>query len=160
MNMKSRTVTLAAVMALLLAIAAPVQLAAQSHYSVVELGELGGTSGSANGINDRGWITGADNLAGDLTSMATLWMNGSTIPLSPNDPVPGVSEMSIDAVCIGRRLYEGGDVYPIVWILVRRNNLHAWDNIGPLVRSGVAERHLSRIQSNRNGERVSGVKHA
>ena len=79
---------------------------------------------------------------------------------SPNDPDPGVSEMSIDAVCIGRRLYEGGDVYPIVWILVRRNNRHAWDNIGPLVRSGVAERHLSRIQSNRNGERVSGVKHA
>src|SRR5256885_4008101 len=91
MNMKSRTVTLAAVMALLLAIAAPVQLAAQSHYSVVELGELGGTAGSANGINDRGWITGADNLTGDVTSMATLWVNGSTIPLGtlggPNSAV-------------------------------------------------------------------------
>src|SRR6266567_8978658 len=91
MNMKSRTVTFAAVMALLLALAAPVQLAAQSHYSVVELGELGGTAGSANGINDRGWITGADNLPGDLTSMATLWVNGSTIPLGnlggPNSAV-------------------------------------------------------------------------
>ncbi len=89
--MKSRTVTFAAVMALLLALAAPVQLAAQSHYSVVELGELGGTAGSANGINDRGWITGADNLPGDLTSMATLWVNGSTIPLGnlggPNSAV-------------------------------------------------------------------------
>src|SRR3989441_7790818 len=88
--MKSRTVTLAAAMAFL-ALAAPVQLAAQSHYSVVELGELGGTSGSANGINYRGWITGADNLPGDLTSMATLWVNGSTIPLGnlggPNSAV-------------------------------------------------------------------------
>src|SRR5258708_19972069 len=89
--MKSRTVTFAAAMALLLALAVPFQLAAQSHYSVVELGELGGTAGSANGINDRGWITGADNLPGDLTSMATLWANGATIPLGnlrgPNTPL-------------------------------------------------------------------------
>ena len=28
----------------------------ESNYSVVELGELGGTAGSANGINDRGWV--------------------------------------------------------------------------------------------------------
>src|SRR6266536_3601510 len=41
-----------------IALAAPIHLAAQSHYGVVELGELGGTAGSANGINDRGWITG------------------------------------------------------------------------------------------------------
>src|SRR6266705_3705911 len=109
MNMKSRTLTFAAVMALLLALAAPVQLAAQSHYSVVELGELGGTAGSANGINDRGWVTGTDNLAGDLTSVATLWLNGSAIPLGtlggPNSTVAwpvknnngvivGISELS------------------------------------------------------------------
>jgi len=68
-------------MILFTAIVLPLQLAAQSHYSVVELSELGGTSGSANGINDRGWITGADNLPGDLTSLASLWVNGSTIPL-------------------------------------------------------------------------------
>lgn len=79
--MESRTVTFAVAMALLLALPVPFQLAAQSHYSVVELGELGGTAGSANGINDRGWITGADNLPGDLTSMATLWVDGATIPL-------------------------------------------------------------------------------
>jgi len=78
-------------MILLAALVAPVHLSAQSHYSVVELGELGGTAGSANGINDRGWVTGADNLPGDLTSMATLWVNGSTIPLGnlggPNSAV-------------------------------------------------------------------------
>lgn len=60
---------------------APARFAAQANYSVVELGELGGTSGSANGINNRGWVTGTDNLAGDLTSVATLWLKGSAIPL-------------------------------------------------------------------------------
>ena len=74
-----------------IALAAPIHLAAQSHYGVVELGELGGTAGSANGINDRGWITGTDNLTGDLTTTATLWLNGSAIPLGtlggPNSAV-------------------------------------------------------------------------
>jgi probable HAF family extracellular repeat protein len=78
-------------MTLMCALAAPIQLTAQINYSVVELGELGGTAGGANGINDRGWVTGADNLPGDLTSMATLWLNESTIPLGtlggPNSAV-------------------------------------------------------------------------
>ena len=43
-------------MTLFVALAVPVRLAAQSNYSVVELGELGGTAGSANGINDLGWV--------------------------------------------------------------------------------------------------------
>jgi probable HAF family extracellular repeat protein len=68
-------------MTLFVALAVPIRLAAQTNYSVVELAGLGGTSGGANGINDRGWITGANNLPGDLTSMATLWVNGSAIPL-------------------------------------------------------------------------------
>src|SRR6266567_3210237 len=80
-HMLSRISTRMGAMILFTAIVLPLQLAAQSHYSVVELSELGGTSGSANGINDRGWITGADNLPGDLTSLASLWVNGSTIPL-------------------------------------------------------------------------------
>jgi probable HAF family extracellular repeat protein len=89
--MLSQISTCMGAMILFIAIALPLHLAAQSHYSVAELGELGGTAGSANGINDRGWITGADNLPGDLTSMATLWVNGSTIPLGnlggPNSAV-------------------------------------------------------------------------
>src|SRR2546425_4628675 len=90
-HMLSRISTRMGAMILFIAIALPVHLAAQSHYGVVELGELGGTAGSANGIDDRGWITGADNLTGDVTSMATLWVNGSTIPLGtlggPNSAV-------------------------------------------------------------------------
>ena len=89
--MKSRILICMTAMTLFLALAVPVRLAAQSNYSVVELGELGGTAGSANGINDRGWVTGTDNLAGDLTSVATLWLNGSAIPLGtlggPNSTV-------------------------------------------------------------------------
>ena len=89
--MLSRIWTCLGAMILFIAIALPLHLAAQSHYGVVELDELGGTAGSAKGINDRGWITGADNLPGDLTSMATLWVNGSTIPLGtlggPNSAV-------------------------------------------------------------------------
>src|SRR5437879_5195031 len=89
--MKPRILIYMTAMTLFLALAVPVRLAAQSNYSVVELGELGGTAGSANGINDRGWVTGTDNLAGDLTSVATLWRNGSGMPLGtlggPNSTV-------------------------------------------------------------------------
>ena len=88
--MKSRILTCMTVI-LFVALAVPVRLAAQSNYSVVELGELGGTAGSASGINDRGWITGTDNLPGNLTTVATLWVNGSTVPLGnlggPNSAV-------------------------------------------------------------------------
>src|SRR5881296_107959 len=80
-NMKPRILKCMIAMTLLAATAMPVPLAAQSKYHVVELGELGGTAGSANGINNRGWVTGSDNLAGDATSVATLWLHGSTIPL-------------------------------------------------------------------------------
>src|SRR5213593_5106695 len=80
-HMLSRISTCMGALILFIAIALPFRLAAQSHYSVVELGELGGTAGSANGINDRGWNTGTDNLPGDLTTAATLWLNGSTVPL-------------------------------------------------------------------------------
>jgi probable HAF family extracellular repeat protein len=86
-----RILTCMTAITLLIAMAGPRRLVAQSNYSVVELGELGGSSGGANGINDRGWITGADNLPGDLMSMATLWVNGSTVPLGtlggPNSAV-------------------------------------------------------------------------
>ena len=89
--MKSRILTCTTAMTLFVALAVPVRFAAQTNYSVVELGELGGTAGSANGINERGWITGTDNLPGNLTTVATLWLNGSTVPLGnlggPNSAV-------------------------------------------------------------------------
>jgi probable HAF family extracellular repeat protein len=79
--MKPRILTCMTAIALLVAVWVPLRLAAQSNYNVVELGERGGTAGGANGINDRGWISGTDNLSGDLTTVATLWLNGQTIPL-------------------------------------------------------------------------------
>jgi probable HAF family extracellular repeat protein len=89
--MKSRILTCSTAMTLFVALAVPVRFAAQTNYSVVELGELGGTAGSANGINERGWITGTDNLPGNLTTVATIWVNGSTVPLGnlggPNSAV-------------------------------------------------------------------------
>jgi probable HAF family extracellular repeat protein len=48
---------------------------------IVPLGALGGTSSAANSINNRGWVTGAANLAGNTTVHATLWIYGKTIDL-------------------------------------------------------------------------------
>ena len=69
---------------LLAALAVTVQLAAQdqlqnnkhSRYSVKGLGSLGGTFGEANGINNRGWVTGISNLSGDQSYHAFLWQRG------------------------------------------------------------------------------------
>jgi len=49
-------------------------LAAQS-YNVTRLDGLGGDA-AANSINDRGWIAGAANKAGNAISHAALWVNG------------------------------------------------------------------------------------
>ncbi len=44
-------------------------------YHIEKLDSLGGTSSSAQGINDRGWITGRSNLP-DGNRHAVLWRNG------------------------------------------------------------------------------------
>ena len=70
---------------LLAAMAAAIQLAAQSQghnkgharYQVTSLGTLGGTSSIANGINNKGWVTGQANLQGDQTGHAFLWQKRS-----------------------------------------------------------------------------------
>jgi probable HAF family extracellular repeat protein len=74
---------------LLAALAVTIQLAAQdqvhnqknNHYSVKDLGSLGGTFSSAFGINNKGWVTGAANLEGDQTEHAVLWRDGITTDL-------------------------------------------------------------------------------
>src|SRR6266581_3356075 len=71
---------------------------------------------------------------------------------SAHNSVSRVSEMSINAARVLWRLYESRDINPIAWILVRRNNQNAGNNVGPLVRSGITERHLSRIQANRDSQ--------
>jgi probable HAF family extracellular repeat protein len=70
---------------LLAAIAAPIQLAAQSQghnrgharYQVTNLGTLGGTSAAGYGINNKGWVTGDAKLPGDQTQHAFLWQKHS-----------------------------------------------------------------------------------
>jgi probable HAF family extracellular repeat protein len=65
----------------------PRSLAAQSpsadhvHYRVINLGTLGGTASTGNGINNLNWVTGAANRSGDQTQEATLWAYGLKIPL-------------------------------------------------------------------------------
>lgn len=61
---------------------APVRLTSQTVqtlYNIVSLNTLGGTQGAGNGINDRGWITGATNQPGDTVSHAALWMGGPNV---------------------------------------------------------------------------------
>jgi len=59
------------------------QLVAQAqnmprHYTVVQLGSLGGTSFESGNmtINDRSWVDSASNLPGDMSHHAFVWING------------------------------------------------------------------------------------
>jgi probable HAF family extracellular repeat protein len=80
--MKSTKFTCMILTAVFAVWATPARLAAQVQqghkkghdgYTVTNLGTLGGTSSVANGINNKGWITGSANLAGDQTVHAFLW---------------------------------------------------------------------------------------
>jgi len=54
---------------------------ARPHYSVQDLGTLGGTSAFALGINNKRQISGFANLAGDQDHHAFVWMNGTMTDL-------------------------------------------------------------------------------
>lgn len=86
--MKSRLSFYTTAIALVLALAVPIRFAAQeglshpsTHYGVIDLGTLGGTSSGGNAINNRGWVTGSSNITGDTAALATLWRDGQQIPL-------------------------------------------------------------------------------
>lgn len=52
------------------------------HYSVRNLGTLGGALGSsAHSINDQGWTAGVANLTGDTEEHAALWQDGAVTDL-------------------------------------------------------------------------------
>src|SRR5438874_10836539 len=74
--MRSKIFTIVAAIALL-ALAVSARLAAQTNYTVVRLGALGGTQGAANSINDRGWAAGFVNREGDSVGHAALWVGAS-----------------------------------------------------------------------------------
>jgi|ERR1700674_3226283 probable HAF family extracellular repeat protein len=72
------------------ALAIPLWLAAQdqeeqnkkqSDYAVLDLGTLGGTFATALGVNNKGWVTGFANLAGDQNHHAFLWVKGVKMDL-------------------------------------------------------------------------------
>ena len=76
--MKSRTLTLIAVMTLFAALAVTVRLAAQEqlpHYTVIDLGTVDGGFGAAADINNRGWVADSSTVAGGNVH-AFLWRNG------------------------------------------------------------------------------------
>jgi probable HAF family extracellular repeat protein len=53
----------------------PVRVAAQ-RYTVTDLGTLGGTFSSGEGISDKAWISGFSTLPGDTITHAFLWRDG------------------------------------------------------------------------------------
>lgn len=72
-------------MALLAAFAlTPARVASQSTqtmYKIIPLPTLGGVTGAGNGINDRGWVTGSTNQAGDTVSHGAVWMGSQLMDL-------------------------------------------------------------------------------
>jgi probable HAF family extracellular repeat protein len=47
-----------------------------ASYNLENLDSLGGTSSAGYSVNDRGWVAGRSNLAGNQKRHATLWRNG------------------------------------------------------------------------------------
>jgi probable HAF family extracellular repeat protein len=99
--MKSRFWIRSAAITLFAALAIPFQLAAQKqqnkklpHYTVTDLGSLGGTFGEAVGINNRGLVAGSSFLPGDAVVHAFFWQKGVTTDLGtlggPNSVAPEV----------------------------------------------------------------------
>jgi probable HAF family extracellular repeat protein len=71
--------------------ALPSVYASAGQYTITELGTLGGTVGSADSINNKGWVSGFANLLGDREEHAVLWLNGGITDLGtiggPNSSV-------------------------------------------------------------------------
>jgi probable HAF family extracellular repeat protein len=55
--------------------------AKQQQYTITDLPSLGGTNSRANSINDRGWLAGYSNLAGNQTRHSALWRDGALTDL-------------------------------------------------------------------------------
>jgi probable HAF family extracellular repeat protein len=58
-------------------VALPMQLTAQQlHYTVTDLGTVGGTFSLAGGFSNSGWVEGYSTVPGDTASHAVLWRFG------------------------------------------------------------------------------------
>jgi probable HAF family extracellular repeat protein len=110
--MKSIASKCLASVVLLAALAASIQLAAQNrpehckkqtHYSVTNLGSLGGTNCCVTVTNNnRGWVDGTSNLAGDQSFHPFLWRDRTMQDLGtlggPNASAGGMNELGDVAV--------------------------------------------------------------
>jgi len=65
--------------------------ASQQQYTITDLPSLGGTNSRANSINNRGWLAGYSNLAGNQSRHAALWRDDALTDLGtlggPNSAV-------------------------------------------------------------------------
>jgi probable HAF family extracellular repeat protein len=53
----------------------------ETRYRVANLDSLGGTPSEGNSINNRGWVAGPSELAGNTVRRATLWRDGEPLDL-------------------------------------------------------------------------------
>jgi len=74
----NRFVIAGAALAAAIARAGDVQAAkaAATQYQIVNLPSLGGTNSKGNSIDNRGWVSGYSNFAGNQRRHATLWRDG------------------------------------------------------------------------------------
>ena len=61
----------------------------QPRYTVTDLGTLGGTFSSGEGISNRAWVDGFSTLPGDTTTHAFLWRHGVMTDLG----MPGLNSL-------------------------------------------------------------------
>jgi probable HAF family extracellular repeat protein len=97
--MKSKTLTLLTAVLLFAALAFTGRLVAQAQqqqaqtgtpqYTITDLGTLGGTFSSGEGISDKAWVAGFSTLRGDTVAHAFLWRNGVVTDLG----VPGLNSL-------------------------------------------------------------------
>jgi len=86
-NMKLKILTCLSAITLLAALALPTKCLAQEHnqklphYTVTDLGTLGGTYSGANGLNKSAQVDGTSTLPGDAVVHAFLWRHGKMIDL-------------------------------------------------------------------------------
>jgi len=71
--MKPSTTALITAISMLAVSSMPIAAQAQPHYSIVDLGTLGGTFSLGAGLNDKGWVSGFSTTPGDQQTHATLW---------------------------------------------------------------------------------------
>jgi probable HAF family extracellular repeat protein len=104
--MKSKMLTYIAATTISAVLLVPMRLIAQDNsvkfsqttsYSVISLGSLGGTSCClVVEVNNRGWVDGTSNLAGDQSFHPFLWIAGQMTDLGtlggPNASVGGLNE--------------------------------------------------------------------